>query len=205
MQLLLSWIVVILALAGAHLAADRFALDWLLYVALALDVLAGIALLITLLGLLCRRTHQVSRTVTLNQSADAVFAAISDIAGVPAWNKMVLKAEKLPDRNGHELWRETYTGNYPVLLETTESSPPNRLVRTIADENGPFTGRWEFAIAPQEPGVQLTITEFGAVPNPFFRFMARMFMDPHQYIDLYLKALAGKFNETAAITLPAKS
>lgn len=205
MQLLLSWIVVLVALAGAHLAADRFALDWLFYVAIGLDVFAGIILLITLLGLLCKRTHQVSRTVTLNQPAEAVWHAISDIASVPSWNKMVLKAEKLPDRNGHELWRETYSGNYPILLETTELSPPTRLIRTIADERGPFTGRWEFAIDTQEAGVRLTITEFGAVPNPFFRFMARMFMDPHQYIDLYLKALAGKFNETAAITTPAKT
>jgi hypothetical protein len=203
MQLLLSWIVALLALTGIHLAAERFALEWLFYVAIALDVLAGIILLITVMGLLCKRAHQVSRSVTLNQPAEAVWQAISDIANVPSWNKMVLKVGKLPDRNGHELWRETYSGNYPILLETTESSPPNRLVRTIADERGPFTGRWEFSIDTQDAGVRLTITEFGAVPNPFFRFMARMFMDPHQYIDLYLKALAGKFNETAAITTPA--
>lgn len=205
MYLLLSWIVVLLALAGVHLAANRFALDWLFYLAIAADVLAGIVLLITLLGLLCRRAHQVSRAASLQQPVEAVWQAISDIAAVPSWNRMVLKAEKLPDRDGHELWRETYTGNYAVLLETTEASPPNRLVRTIADEKGPFSGRWEFILVPEESGARLTITEFGAVPNPFFRFMARMFMDPHQYIDLYLKALAGKFNETATIATPART
>lgn len=203
MRLLLFWIVVLLALAATHLAAEHFSLDWLNLIAIAADVLAGVVLLITLLGLLCNASHRASRTVTLHQTVDTVWQAISDIAAVPTWNKMVLKTEKLPDRDGHEVWRETYTGNYPILLETTESSPPTRLVRTIADEMGPFTGRWEFALTPEEAGTRLTITEVGAVPNPFFRFMARMFMDPHQYIDLYLKALAGKFSEKPAINTPA--
>lgn len=205
MKLAFSWIMALLGLASLHIAADRFALDWLFYAALAVDVFAGVILLITLLGLLCRRSHQVARTMKLNQPTEAVWQAISDIVAVPTWNKMVLKAEKLPDRNGHEVWRETYSGNYPILLETTEASPPGRLVRTLADEKGPFTGRWEFALAAEDPGSRITITEFGTVPNPFFRFMARMFMDPNQYLDLYLKALATKFGETADIGTPGKT
>ena len=73
------------------------------------------------------------------------------------------------------------------------------LVRTIADEKGPFRGRWEYDITAQEQGSKITITEHGEIPNPFFRFMARVFMDPAMYLELYLKALAKKFNEPAVL------
>ncbi len=201
--MILIWLIVVPVLGGLHFASQQFHIGWLFWVAVALDVVAGILLAITMLGLLCRKAHQVARTIALNQTGETVWQAISDFAGVPGWNKMVVKVERLEDRNGHEVWRETYTGNYPILLETTTAAPPQRLVRTIADENGPFSGRWEFDLAPQEAGCRVTITEFGEVPNPFFRFMARMFMDPAQYIELYLKALAAKFGETAKIETPA--
>jgi len=97
------------------------------------------------------------------------------------------------------VWRETFVGGYPMRLETVEAAPPRRLVRAIADEKGPFAGRWEIDVAPIDTGCRVTIIEYGDVANPFFRFMARLFMNPAMYLEIYLKALAGKFGEPAVI------
>ncbi|MBI1830737.1 MAG: hypothetical protein HYR84_04720 [Planctomycetes bacterium] len=110
----------------------------------------------------------------------------------------MLKIEKQPDKNGHEVWKERYTGNYGLFLETAEATAPTRLVRIIADDGGPFTGRWVFVLAPVEAGCTLAITEFGEVRNPFFRFMFRMFMKPEYYLEMYLKALSAKFGESGS-------
>ncbi|MSQ93616.1 MAG: SRPBCC family protein [Gemmataceae bacterium] len=165
---------------------------WLL---ISIGIVVGILLLIAAFGMTLPRTHQVARSITLKQTPDTVWQTITDFANVTTWNENVLKMEKQPDKNGHELWKETYKGNYGLFLETTEATPPIRLVRTIADEKGPFTGRWEFALTPTEVGCKLTITEFGEVGNPFFRVMFRLFMKPEVYVEMYLTAFAKKFGE----------
>jgi hypothetical protein len=174
-------------------------LDILFWVGIVAGVLAGLILLIALAGLFFKKAHVVGRSLALQQTPETIWQTISDFPNQPNWCGLVTKAERQPDQNGQEVWRETYTGNYPILLRTTEAVPPTRLVRTIADEKGPFRGRWEFDIAPKDQGCTVTITEHGEIPNPFFRFMARMFMDPAMYLELYLKALAKKFNETGVL------
>jgi len=171
-------------------------LDWVL---IAACVLATFIVAILLIGSFLPRAHVVSRSVQTGKPPTAVWRIITDYQNVPTWHAQVLRVERLPDRNGHEVWRETYKGGYPIQLETVEAVAPQRLVRSIADEKGPFSGRWEFAIAAAEPGSRVTITEYGVIPNPFFRFLARLFMNPAAYLERYLKALAGKLGEPARI------
>jgi uncharacterized protein YndB with AHSA1/START domain len=136
----------------------------------------------------------------LKQTAGAVWQVITDYASVPAWHPYVRKVERLPDKNGHEIWKETYPDNYGLILETTETTAPARLVRTIADEKGPFAGRWEFTLTATDTGCRLSITEFGDIANPFFRVMFRTGgMKPEVYLEMYLIALAKRFGEPAAI------
>lgn len=173
--------------------------DILFWVGIALIILVGIFVAIIVAGSLMPRYHQVSRAIDIQQAPDIVWQAITNFASVPSWHKEVIKVEKLDDRDGHEVWRETYKGDYPLTLETTECVPPRRLVRHIADVGGPFTGRWEFDLAPTEEGSRLTITEHGDIANPFFRFMARLFMNPATYLEMYLEALAAKYGQEPAI------
>jgi uncharacterized protein YndB with AHSA1/START domain len=167
------------------------------WILMSLAVLVGAFAAILLIGSFLPRDHEVSRTLALKQTPEAVWQVIADFANVPSWHAGVVKVEKQPDKNGHEVWKETYQGNYGLFLETIEAATPTRLVRSIADDKGPFTGRWEFALAPADGGCKLTITEFGEVGNPFFRFMFRLFMKPEVYVELYLAALAKKFGEPA--------
>jgi hypothetical protein len=162
---------------------------------IVLGVLAGVFALIVLVGAFLPRRHVVARALKTARPPGAVWQVITDYAAVPTWHQDVTAVERLPDRDGHPLWRETYRGNYPILLETTEAVEPRRLVRRIADENGPFSGRWEYDLAAEDGGCRITITEHGEVPNPFFRLMARLLMDPALYLELYLRALAVKLGE----------
>jgi uncharacterized protein YndB with AHSA1/START domain len=175
-------------------------LDW---VAIVAGVLAAVVVAILLVGSFLPRDHVVSRSLRVGKPPSAVWRVITDYASVPAWHRYVLRVERLPERNGHEVWRETYKGGYPVQLETVEALAPHRLVRAIADANGPFFGRWEFTIAATEPGSRITLTEHGLIPNPFLRFLARLFMDPAAHPERYLKALAARFGEPAQIEEPA--
>jgi uncharacterized protein YndB with AHSA1/START domain len=174
----------------------------LFWVLIVLGVLIGLIVLVAIIGSFLPRGHVVARGVTTSQPPETVWQAITDIPAVPTWNAMVKKVERMPDRNGHEVWRETYQGNFPLQLETVEAIEPRRLVRAIADEKGPFTGRWEFDITPLASGCKVTITERGEIGNPAARFFARLFMNPAMYLEKYLQALAGKLGDPVKIEQP---
>ena len=170
-----------------------------------ITILAWIALVLVacfdlafLMGRRLPATHTVSRTLILNQSPVATWAAITDYGHQPQWRSDLKSVERLPDRNGREVWREHYRMGGSETLETTEAVAPVYLVRTIADENGPVAGSWAFGIEPTGRGSRVTITEHGLIRNPFFRF-ASEYIFRYRYIDDYLKALAGKFKQPPQI------
>jgi uncharacterized protein YndB with AHSA1/START domain len=169
------------------------------WVYIALGAVIGLVILILVIGSLLPREHVASRSLSLAQAPEAVWHVITDYAAVPNWNAQIVKVERLPDRNGHDVWRETLKDGMALTLETTECSPPRRLVRTIADDTLPFRGRWEFEITPLGHGCRVTLTERGEIPNPFIRCMARLFMNPHRSIELYLGSLANRFQLPATI------
>ncbi|HEY0323540.1 MAG TPA: SRPBCC family protein [Pyrinomonadaceae bacterium] len=163
-------------------------------------VLTSLLFIITAVGLAIPRQHVVSRTLKIRQSPEIVWGAITDYKGQPLWRKDVKTVERLPDHEGREVWREVYEQGSPITLETAEAVAPNRLVRTIADEGGPFSGRWEYDIkADSAGGSRLTITERGEVPNPFFRFMSRFLIGHTYFMEKFQKDLAAKFGEEAVI------
>lgn len=95
----------------------------------------------------------------------------------------------MPSRAGIDVWQEVYADGETLILETTERVPPARLVRTIADPDAMFSGRWEYQLAPTGTGSRLTITEHGRVPNPFFRFVARFLIGHTATVEAFLHDL----------------
>ncbi len=163
-------------------------------------VLAGILLLIALIGSLLPADHTVTRTLTLNQPPAQVWQVITDFQGMGSWHPQVTSVRRLSDRNGSEVWEETYGRNMVIPLETIEKESPRRLVRRIATDQLAFTGEWEYVITPTtNGGCQLTVTERGSVSNPIFRFISRFVMGHATTIENYEKALAARFGETANI------
>ena len=164
-----------------------------------LALLSSTGFVTTAIGLCTPRRHTASRTLRTGQPPETVWRAITDYENQPRWRGDVKQTVRLADRNGHEVWRETYEDGTEITLETTEAARPARLVRVIADEGGPFSGRWEYEIKAEGAGSLLTITEHGEVPNPFFRFVARYLLGHTYFMEKFEKDLAASFGEEAVI------
>jgi len=172
---------------------------WLL---IGLGSVIGVLVLLAVIGCFLPRHHVAARSLRSKRPPEEVWNVVSDYAAAPSWHPEIKAVERLADKGGHDVWRETDRRGYPVQLETLEAVAPRRLVRAITDEGGPFSGQWEFEIEPMEDGSRVTLTERGQVPNPFFRLMFHLFMTPSFYIEIYLKALAAKLGDAATLELP---
>jgi len=161
-------------------------MKWLIIGAVSL---AGILILIVVIGALLPQTHSVSRSIALHHPADSVWALIS---GPPTWRPDVTSYQELPPHDGHRMWRETDKHSQTITFDAVESVPPRRLVTQIADAKLPFGGSWVYEIVPAGDSCTLTITENGEVYNPLFRFVSRFIIGQTATIDRYLDALKAK-------------
>jgi len=162
------------------------------WVLLILGCLAGLVALVAIIGSLLPAGHTAAVSIRLKQKPETVWATITDYAGQASWRTDLKSVERMPDQNGHQVWREK-NGN-TITLETLEETPPRRLVRKIADPSLPFGGTWTYEIAAVDGGCTITITENGEVYNVIFRAIGKL-MDPSATMRGYLKALAKKFGE----------
>lgn len=163
-------------------------------------LLALVGIVAYVVGSFLPENHVASKTLTLKQSPETVWQVVTDFANQPKWNSEMKSVEQLPDRNGHTVWQEEMSG-MKIPLETLETEAPKKLVRRIASDDLGFGGDWQYVITPTpEGGSQLTITEFGKVPSPLFRFMSKYIFGHTATMEAYMKALAGKFGETPTIS-----
>src|SRR5260370_32138449 len=143
-------------------------MKWVLIIVMSL---VALVLAVWVIGSLLPKGHTVARTLRMKQSPEAVWAAITDSQAMPAWRPNVVKVERLPDQNGHAVWRETYKDGQSLPLEMVELQPPKRLVARIADPRLPFGVTSSYEITPAEAGCTITITERGEVYSPVFRLV----------------------------------
>jgi uncharacterized protein YndB with AHSA1/START domain len=169
-------------------------MKWILIGAL---LLAGVLIVVVVIGALLPKQHVASRSVALNAPPETVWGLIS---GPPTWRPDVKSYEELPSRNGHRVWRETDKHGQTITYEAIETSAPRHLVTKIADPKLPFGGTWTYEINQNGTGSSLTITENGEVYNPVFRFVSRFVMGHTAGIDAYLKALQAKVAEGRSAT-----
>ena len=165
---------------------------WILITLGALVALVGLAYLV---GARLPRDHVASVRAHFDQPPDSIYRVLTDVAAYPGWRHEVKAIEILPDRNGHQLWRER-AGTAVLDYEFTLAVRPNRLVSTIVSTDVGFSGRWIYQILPDATGTTLTITEEGAVDNPIFRFVLRFVVGVHGTLEKYLVALGARFRTT---------
>jgi len=165
---------------------------WLLLILLGLAVPPVVVVLV---GLLLPREHEVRRSVDLALSQAELWKIITDFKAQARWHPLIQRVERAVDRTGRELWREIYSSGQVVVLETEESYEPKRLVRKIADDQGPFTGSWSFEIDEIGEACRLRLTESGRVENPFFRFVSRYIVGQATYVEGYLEAIGDEVRQ----------
>jgi hypothetical protein len=86
-------------------------MKWLIRSVLSL---AGIVLLVILIGALLPQKHVVARSVSLHQSPEAVWSLIT---GPPTWRPNINGYQELPASNGHRMWREVDENGQPLPLK----------------------------------------------------------------------------------------
>jgi hypothetical protein len=169
---------------------------WLIRVALILLLLiVGVVAV----GFMIPADHRVSRVLQTKQSPQVIWDTLNDHPNEPKWRNDLASVHNLGERNGKPLWKENYKDGNTLELATTESRPPTRMVREIA-EQGPFSGRWEIDIQPNGSGSSVRVTEIGRIPNPLFRFVSKFVIGQTTQMERYLTSLAGKFGEPAQLS-----
>ncbi len=168
-------------------------MTWVLIVMSGLAALFGV---MALVGLLVSRQHHATSTITLRQPPDSVWKVVRDIAGGPSWWPAIKRVERLPDRDGREVWRQKMSG-FDVPIIVLESKPPRRLVTQIDPKaRAAFGGTWTYELMPDSDGTIVSVTEAGWISNPIFRFMSRFLFGYYGSVDGYLTALGKRFGET---------
>jgi len=159
-----------------------------------LGALAGLVILVALVGVFLPREHQASSRIQLTQAPDTVWAVIRDYEHAASWWPDVKSVKRLADIDGHERWEETMKMG-PVAFVLTEERPPHFLRSAIDTTGGsPFGGDWLHEIIASPTGTTVTITEQGWVSNPIFRSISAV-IGYHGTLDSYLTALARHFGE----------
>ena len=153
--------------------------------------------LITLIGAFVPRDHRATSTVVLHQPVDSVWRVVRDLGGVPALWPEIKESVRLPDKNGHEVWRQKMSG-WDIPLIVIESTAPQRLVTQIdTSAGGAFGGTWTYELTPDSgAGTKISVTEAGWIGNPIFRTLSRFVFGYYGSLDGYLKALGKRFGET---------
>jgi uncharacterized protein YndB with AHSA1/START domain len=166
------------------------------WVIIVIAGIVGLIALIAVIGSLVSREHRVTSTISLRQPLDSVWKVVRDIGGISAWWVVMKASTRLPDQNGHEVWRQKLSG-FDVPLIVTESEPPHRLVTKIdASAGAPFGGTWTYELTPEAGGTRVSVTETGWISNSVFRFLSRFVFGYYGSLDGYLKALGTRFGET---------
>ena len=170
-------------------------MKWLLYVVVFIVLVIGVTYLI---GVVLPAKTTISRSITLQQAPEAIFAVLADVPRIAEWNRNPEKVEMMPPVEGREATKQTFKGGMVMTIVTAESAPPHHLVRQMGDDGGPFVGSWTYDISPADGGSRVVLTEVAEFKNPFFRVMTRIFGQT-KYMDEHLEDLAQKFGETATV------
>ena len=161
----------------------------MLWLVVGIVVLAAAAALIGGIGAAMPRAYSVSRRAQFNRSQWDVWRTVTDYPRQVTWRDDVSHVDRLPNRGGMRVWRETDRRGRSMVLETVESAPPRRLVRRIANDDPAVGGSWAFDIEEIGEVTVVTLTEEGEVYNPFLRFVSRVIVGQAAAIDGYLTAL----------------
>lgn len=161
-------------------------------------LLASVAV-VAFLGSRLPVSHVASRSMLLPVPPERVFAVVTDFAAAPSWRTGLSAVELVPVTGGERLRFTEVSGSDRLTFEVELIEPARRLVTRIVGDGLPFGGRWVYELAPAPGGSRLTITEYGEVFHPIFRFVSARIIGHTATLDRYLGDLARALGGTAPV------
>ena len=95
----------------------------LLILGLIVGALVGMLLAMFVGGLFISRAHTATRSVRFNATPEQLWSLITDHAAQPSWRPGLKAVERLPDRDGHAVWKEIDPQGRGMPIEIIESAP----------------------------------------------------------------------------------
>lgn len=139
--------------------------------------------------------HRATREAEFSHGADELWAVLTNFSGLPDWMPGIRAVQRLDTVEGKDRWLyETAEGELTIEV-LTRSAPTLLTIRTVRSELA-FGGTWTWRISPLATGSLVTVTEYGWISNPFFRFMARYAFGISTTIDSALVALGRHMGES---------
>ena len=149
-------------------------------------------------GMLLPAQHEVSRTLTLSRTPEAVWRAISDSVRIRSWRHDIIQLEHLSGfgvacgvagdrrrRRGYD--RDDSRG---AAAGAAGDAPG-------AEAAGP-SSEWTYAITRAPSGIDLTITERGRIPGLRQRFISQFTSGHAGPVERYLTELAALLRRATA-------
>lgn len=136
------------------------------------------------------RAHVATGSVVVTASVGVVWDTIVDYESMPDWADGVGRIERMPDRDGKPVYRET-RDDMSLTFVFEEVERPRRLVVSLGDAAGNFGGAWTYELEAQGANTEVTVTEEGWIEPAVFRFVM-MVIGYDATIQQFLAALQAK-------------
>lgn len=165
----------------------------------ALLVLGVMLLTVLVGGMLLPERHEITRTLTLSRSPEAVWRAMTDSVRIRAWRRNLMELEHLPDSAGRQVWREIADdGEGTLVTVLDEHAPVHRRVRRQHERRGPEL-EWDFVVERVPSGIALKVTQRGRIPGRARRFLSQFSSGHAAELEAWLVQLAAYFEEPARL------
>lgn len=151
-------------------------------------VLFGLILMIAVIGYFLPVSHIAKSTAELSSNPLQVWQTVTNVKEYSQWRKNVKKVEIL----GQDSWKEMDDHGKTVEYKMEIQELGTKLKTKIVSKGLPFGGYWDFRLDSKEDKTEVTITEFGEVYNPIFRFISKFIMGHTATINSYLSDLKEK-------------
>jgi hypothetical protein len=115
---------------------------------------------------------------------DQLWQILVDFREYITWRSDLKSLHPISDRK----WKEE-SRHGVITYEQEINEPARSFTNKIISEDLPFGGYWHFEIAETAEGSEVSITEYGEVYNPMFRFMSKFLFGHDSTLNKYVEDL----------------
>ncbi len=169
-------------------------MQWTLILAAVVVVVLGAVVAI---GWKLPSEHRVTREAGFTHGVDELWAVVADFPRLPDWMPGVRAVHRLDAVEGKDRWLYETTEGELTIEVVTRAAPTLLAIRTVKSKLA-FGGTWTQRISPGATGSLVTITEYGWISNPFFRFMSRYVFGISTTLDVALVALGRHLGDSVS-------